>query len=77
MRIRTALVGAAVAGLALTATAPAALADKGGEPNDNACHGQLVSSAASHGFTPGHVAQNLDGVTAGDLNKLAKWFCSL
>ena len=53
-------------------------ADKGGNPNPNACHGQIVSAEAREGAQPGRVVRDPDivaeiGVTnAGDLNKLIR-----
>jgi hypothetical protein len=52
-----------------------ALADPGGQPNENACHGQIVSFFSSEvGLTPGKAAKLFD-VNAGDINKFVKAIC--
>jgi hypothetical protein len=53
--------------------APTALADKGGMPNDHACHGSVVSIQASQvGNTPADWAQIMLLGNAGEFNALIR-----
>ena len=64
----TALVMAAT----MVAMARPALADKGGVPNERACHGQVVKTENRIGTTPHEGVAQLGLNNAGELNKLVK-----
>ena len=49
-----------------------AFADKGGTPNDKACHGQIVKAENQNGTTPHEGAAQLGVSNAGEVNKLVK-----
>jgi hypothetical protein len=72
---------ACIGGLMATGSlAWVASADPGGEPNENACHGQLTSSAVQL-LSPGggRIQQLLAdalGVKVGELHKIAKELCA-
>ena len=68
MPLRRRLTVGLVSGLLVTVslTAPVA-ADRGGTPNPNACHGQLVKRLNAAGFTPNDIA-----VLAGVVNLAIK-----
>jgi hypothetical protein len=73
LRIRILTIVAAVA--LMLSVAGGVSADKGGEPNANACHGQIVAFFASElGITPADAA-NFFEVNAGQVNKFVKFLC--
>ena len=65
------LAGVVVSALALGGSA-VALADQGGTPNQNACHGEAISILATRGFTPASI---VPGRTAGEINQLIQSVC--
>ena len=70
-RILSVLTVAALMAAMMVITALPAFADKGGAPNDDACHGQIVSSLASGGITPPEAAEGSSPPreNAGEYNK--------
>jgi hypothetical protein len=71
-RILLVLTVALVMAAMMVAVAAPAFADKGGIPNENACHGQFISTAAQLGFPP-PIGAELSGLeNAGQLNKRVK-----
>jgi hypothetical protein len=71
-RILLVLAIAALMTAMLGASALPALADAGGVPNDNACHGQVIKFSNQAGFTPNVGAEFLGQDNAGEWNKAAK-----
>jgi hypothetical protein len=75
-RIFSVLAVAALMAAMMVTTALPAFADKGGVPNENACHGQNNKALNSFGLTPPETAQLFGFDNAGDYNKLInKDFC--
>jgi hypothetical protein len=62
----------AVLAMMVLAMAIPALADKGGVPNEKACHGQVVKAENQNGTTPHEGAAQLGVSNAGEVNKLVK-----
>jgi hypothetical protein len=60
-----------MAALVLAMAMPA-FADKGGVPNEKACHGQTVKAGNQKGVTPAEGAQGVGVNNAGELNKGVK-----
>jgi hypothetical protein len=56
----------------MVAMAMPAFADKGGVPNEKACHGQVVKAENQLGTTPHEGVDQVGVDNAGELNKLVK-----
>jgi hypothetical protein len=59
----------------MTATALPALADQGGVPNQNSCHGQVNKAFNSVGITPKEQAQHFYNGNAGAYNQSLNDYC--
>ena len=69
-RIISVVVVASVMAAMMLVMAMPAFADKGGDPNEKACHGQVVKTENQLGNTPAEGVEQVVGVNnAGELNK--------
>jgi hypothetical protein len=71
-RIIMVLTVALVVAAMMVAMAMPAFADKGGNPNEKACHGQTLKTANQEGDTPAEGVEQLGLNNAGELNKGVK-----
>ncbi len=71
-RLMLLVVVALVMAAMMLAMAMPAVADKGGVPNEKACHGQTVKAGNQGGDTPHEGAQQEGLNNAGELNKGVK-----
>ncbi len=71
-RIVSVLAVMALMAAMLVAMAMPAFADKGGVPNEKACHGQVLKQENQMGTTPHEGVDQVGVDNAGELNKLAK-----
>src|SRR4051812_43820154 len=58
-------------------SAGAAVADQGGTPNQNACHGTVVSTLARQGYSPATVAGRIPVATVASLNRMIQELCAV
>ena len=72
MVLRKKLTVLLMAVMMLVVSAAPAMADKGGVPNEKACHGQVVKTENQLGTTPHEGAQQLGLNNAGEVNKGVK-----
>jgi hypothetical protein len=73
---RRKLAAAVVVPVLTLGTAGAAVADQGGTPNQNACHGTVVSTLARQGYSPATLARRIPGETVAGLNRMIQELCA-
>jgi hypothetical protein len=71
-RIVSLVVVALVMAAMMLVMAMPAFADKGGDPNEKACHGQVVKTENQLGNTPAEGVEQVGVNNAGELNKGVK-----
>jgi len=69
------IVAAAIGSVLMLSGPGVTLADQGGTPNQNACHGEAVSILATQGLTPAALGR-LMGTGAADVNQRIAAFCA-
>jgi hypothetical protein len=74
---RRKLTAAVVLPILTLGSAGAAVADQGGTPNENACHGTVVSTLARQGYSPATLARRIPGETVAGLNQRIRELCAV